>query len=61
MYRRVILEEWHHLVPYVTFGITFAIFVIVVARALLMRKEKAARLASLPLDPEENETANPSR
>jgi cytochrome c oxidase cbb3-type subunit IV len=54
MFRRVVLEDWHLWVPYISFGITFAVFVIVVLRALLMRRDKADHMARLPLEDHDN-------
>jgi hypothetical protein len=54
MFRRVVLEEWHQWVPYISFGITFAVFVIMVLRALLMRKDTADHMAHLPLENQDN-------
>lgn len=51
MFRRLIHEHWHDVVPVVAFILTFAVFVTAFIRALLARKETVARLATLPLDP----------
>lgn len=58
MFRRVILEDWHQWVPYVSFGITFSVFLIVLIRALLMRKDKAEHMAHLPLENPSDEFSN---
>ena len=61
MFRRVILEDWHQWVPYVSFGITFSVFLIVLVRALLMRKEKAEHRAHLPLENSADDLFNQNR
>lgn len=50
MYRRVLYENWHSIVPVVAFGVTFTIFSFAFIRALLMRKDKAGEMAAKPLD-----------
>lgn len=50
MFRRVLYENWHDLVPVVAFCFTFSVFVIAFIRALLMRKETVMAMSLLPLD-----------
>lgn len=50
MFRRIIHEHWHDLVPVIAFILTFAVFIIAFIRALLARKETVAHMAALPLD-----------
>lgn len=50
MFRRVLYENWHDLVPVVAFILTFSVFVVAFIRALLMRKETVAAMSLLPLD-----------
>jgi len=49
MFRRVILESWHEYVPYICFALVGGVFILIVARALLMPKSQVQRLASMPL------------
>jgi hypothetical protein len=49
MFRRVILESWHEYVPYICFALIGGVFILIVARALLMPKAQVQRLASMPL------------
>lgn len=58
MFHRVTTEDWHQITPIIAFGITFAVFIIAVTRALLTRKERCHHLASLPLD-EKPQTPSP--
>lgn len=50
MFRRVLYENWHDVVPIVAFVLTFAVFVVAFIRALLMRKDTIDAMALLPLD-----------
>lgn len=50
MFRRIIHEHWHDLVPVIAFILTFAVFIVAFIRALLARKEVVAHMAALPLD-----------
>lgn len=50
MFRRIIHEHWHDLVPVIAFILTFAVFVVAFVRALLAPKKTVARMAALPLD-----------
>lgn len=50
MYRRVLYENWHSIVPMVAFAVTFTVFAFAVIRALVMRKDKADAMAAKPLD-----------
>lgn len=55
MFKRIILEDWQNLVPVISFTVTAAIFFIAIIRALLMNRDRAERLARLPLEsPQEN-------
>ena len=53
MWKRLQLSEWTEVITIVAFVLTAAAFVYFVVRAVRMRKEKADRLASLPLDDEQ--------
>lgn len=50
MYKQVVYETWLEWVPYVAFGITAAVFITFVIRAVSLRKEKTDSLARIPLD-----------
>ncbi len=50
MFRRVITEEWHQILPMVGFALTFIVFAVMMLRALLMRRERCRSLAFLPLE-----------
>jgi hypothetical protein len=52
MFHRVTVEEWHQITPIISFGLTFAVFIAAVLRALLTRRERCRQLSALPLDEE---------
>ncbi len=57
MYQRVILENWHEFVPYLCFALIGGAFIIIVIRALIMKKSDVERIANLPLSDELAEPA----
>ncbi|MDF1863007.1 MAG: hypothetical protein P1U87_22510 [Verrucomicrobiales bacterium] len=57
MFRRVNLEAWHNLVPYICFAIIAGVFIVIVVRALRMKQSDVDRIASLPLR-DDNEAAS---
>lgn len=59
MYRRVLYENWHSIVPMVAFAVTFTIFTLACIRSVLMRKDKADEMAAKPLDDGETVTPKP--
>lgn len=50
MFRRVTPEEWIQLTSIIGFVLTFLVFLVAVIRAWRLRREKAERLARLPLE-----------
>ncbi len=63
MFQRVILETWHHYVPYICFALIGGSFLAIVIRAALIKPEDAHRLAAMPLigddELEEKRESNP--
>lgn len=51
MFKRILVEDWAHIIPVISFCIFASVFVLVTLRAMRMRKTDRERLASLPLDP----------
>lgn len=64
MFRRVHLESWQEILPYIGFTLIAVAFLIILFRAIFMKPADAERLASLPLDdsgrPENTESTNPA-
>lgn len=50
MYKRLIYDSALDWVPYVAFGVTTLVFVIFMARAISLRRERADKLSRIPLD-----------
>jgi cbb3-type cytochrome oxidase subunit 3 len=51
MFKRVLIEDWAHIIPVISFFIFFCVFIVVTLRAMRMQKTDRERLATLPLDP----------
>lgn len=49
MFKRVLLEDWHAILPYLGFALIGGAFLIIVVRAMRIKKSEAERLAHLPL------------
>ena len=52
MWKRIVYAEWADIIPYLTFFLTFGVFLILAVRALMMRRSQAERMAHLPLEDE---------
>jgi hypothetical protein len=50
MFRRLIHEPWQDWVPVLAFLLTFGVFIVAFVRAMLLKKESVAHMATLPLD-----------
>jgi len=50
MFKRVLYENWHTIVPILAFTGTALFYGVMVFRGTLIKKEKANHLAHLPLD-----------
>ena len=50
MFHRVTLEQWQEIAPMIAFGLSFLVFLTVLARTLLTRRERCNELAAMPLD-----------
>lgn len=53
MFKRIFHEEWTSVVPIIAFAITFIFFIVMIVRAVRMRKAKRDHLSSLPLEDDE--------
>ncbi|MGE9292259.1 cbb3-type cytochrome c oxidase subunit 3 [Ruficoccus sp. ZRK36] len=56
MFHRITYEDWTSIVPIIGFVLTFSVFLVIVVRAILMKKKKRDHMANLPL---ENEHSSP--
>jgi hypothetical protein len=50
MYQRVLYEQWHNIVPYIAFGATAFIFLLMCVRGLSLKRDRASQLSHIPLD-----------
>jgi len=50
MFKRVIVEDWATILPFISFGIFFLVFAVITVRALRLGKQDRERMASMPLD-----------
>ena len=50
MFKRIIYDDWTSVVPLISFWFTFAVFLLIIVRTLLMKKSKVRHISSLPLD-----------
>ena len=50
MYKRVILENWHTIVPVLAFAFTSAFFISIVIVSVKMKRGKAEKLSRIPFD-----------
>ena len=58
MFKRLVLEDWHHALPYISFALTFAAFIYLVIRALRMKQETVDHIADLPLEKDHHTPTN---
>lgn len=49
MYRRVNLEGWQEFVPYLCFALIAGAFILILIRALRMKKSEVEHLSNMPL------------
>lgn len=54
MFKRLILEDWSKVVPYISFAFMFVVFAYATYRALRTTEKKRNYMASLPLDSTED-------
>jgi len=50
MFKRVFVEEWAHIIPFISFFIFFTVFIFITIRAMRLGKNERTRLAQMPLE-----------
>jgi cbb3-type cytochrome oxidase subunit 3 len=50
MFKRVFVEEWAHIIPFISFFIFFTVFIFITIRAMRLGKNERSRLAQMPLE-----------
>jgi len=61
MFKRIQYAEWSDILPILAFCISFLLFLLILIRALRMRKDKAQKMANLPLSEETDKTESPKQ
>ncbi len=56
MFKRVLVEEWAQIIPFVSFFIFFTVFILITIRTMRLGKNERSRLARMPL---EDQSVNP--
>lgn len=56
MFKRIIYDDWTHIVPLISFWLTFGVFLVIVCRAVFLKKTTVRHLENLPLDDGDNAT-----
>ena len=55
MFKRIIYDEWTHLVPLISFWFTFGAFLAITIRAFLLRSKTVEHLGHMPLQDDEDQ------
>jgi len=53
MFKRLNLPEWQDILAILAFAATFLLFLVIVIRAIRMRRDKVRHMANLPLENDE--------
>jgi hypothetical protein len=54
MFKRIIYDDWTSIVPHISFWLTFGVFLVIVVRAMFLRRATVKHLESLPLQEDES-------
>ena len=54
MFKRIFVEDWASIIPFISFFIFATVFTFVTIRAMRLRKSERERLAALPLEDSSN-------
>ncbi len=54
MFKRIIYDDWTNIVPMISFCLTFGVFLVITARALLLKKTTVNHLENLPLEDDQD-------
>jgi len=60
MFKRIQYAEWSEILPILAFCISFLLFLLIVIRAIRMKKSKAKEMANLPLADENKQSDRPN-
>ncbi len=56
MFKRIVYDNWTHIVPVLSFWLTFGVFLTITIRALCFKKDYVDHMGNLPLEDQPNET-----
>ena len=58
MFKRIIYDDWTTIVPIISFWLTFGVFLVIVVRSMLLKKNTVSHMENLPLEDGESSTSN---
>lgn len=58
MFKRIIYDDWTSIVPLISFWLTFGVFLVIVVRAMFLKKTTIHHMENLPLDEDDNVNSN---
>ncbi len=58
MFQRIIYDDWTSIVPLISFWLTFGVFLLIVLRAMFLKKTTIQHMENLPLEDGDNTTTN---
>lgn len=61
MFKRIILEDWHNILPFLGFFFFVGIFLYLSTRAIYMNKKTSSRIAHLVFDEEDKKEMETTR
>ena len=61
MFKRIIYDDWTHIIPLVSFWLTFGVFLGITVRALLINKATVRHMEQLPLKPDARSTTDAAK
>ncbi len=58
MFHRIIYNDWTSIIPFISFWLTFGVFLTIIVRAFFLKSATVNHLENLPLEEEEKPTTN---
>lgn len=58
MFKRIIYDDWTSIVPLISFWLTFGVFLVIVVRAMILKKTTVHHMENLPLGEDDNVNSN---
>jgi len=60
MFKRIFYEDWTTVIPFISFWLTFSVFLAITAKAYLLKQKTVERLEQMPLEDDETSHINAS-